>query len=168
MPIAKVKSEAAVGVTMALLAVLLICQPLAGQDKPPQRKLRVDPPHISTDKAVKYDYDIVYVRAPRFVKGKGGKDVQAEVWPDAGTPHALRASTDLMLLHPDGSEEMLVEGGAGAIADPYVSFDAKWVYYSYFHDTTGHGGADVYKVNVPSRKIVRLTQQEWTPNTGVA
>src|SRR5262249_50237175 len=95
--------------------------------KPPQRPLRVDPPHVSTDKAVKIDYDIVYVRAPRTVNGKDGKDVQAMVWPNAAEPELLRASTDLMLLHPDGSEEVLVEGGKGAIADPYVSFDANWV-----------------------------------------
>src|SRR5262249_24566997 len=49
-----------------------------------------------------------------------------------------------------------------------VSFDARWVYYSYFHDVSGHGGADVYKVHVKSKKVVRLTHQEWTPNTGVA
>src|SRR5262249_17783011 len=120
------------------------------------------------DKAVHYDYDIVYVRAPRFVQGSDGKDRQAQVWPNAGEPTNLRAPTDLMLLHPNGSEEVLVEGGKGAIADPYVSFDAQWVYYSYFHDTSGHGGADVYKVHVKTRKTVRLTQQQWTPNTGVA
>src|SRR5262245_62510895 len=114
-------------------AVLLLCEPLAGQDRP-QRKLRVDPPTIKTDKSVKYDYDIVYVRAPRTVKGKDGKVQQASVWPDASNPENLRASTDLMLLHPNGKEEVLVEGGKGAIADPYVSFDAQWVYYSYFHD----------------------------------
>src|SRR5262249_34188242 len=74
---------------------------------------------------------------------------------------------DLMLLRPDGSEEVLVEGGKGAIADPYVSFDARWVFYSYHHDVSGHGGADVYKVHVKTRKVVRLTQQQWTPNTGV-
>src|SRR5262249_11457718 len=80
----------------------------------------------------------------------------------------MRASTDLMLLHPGGKEEVLVAGGKGAIADPYVSFDAQWVYYTYYHDTTDQGGADVYKVHVKTRKTVRLTQQEWTPNTGVA
>ena len=42
--------------------------------------------------------------------------------------------TDLMLLHPDGSEEVLVEGGEGAVADPFVSFDGEWVYYAKFHD----------------------------------
>jgi hypothetical protein len=136
--------------------------------KAPERRLRVDPPPIATDKTVKYDYDIVYVRAPRVVKGKDGKEHQALVWPNAAEPEAMHAPTDLMLLHPDGSEEMLVEGGKGAVADLYVSFDAKWVYYSRFHDVSGFGGADVYKIHVPTRKIVRLTQEEWTPNTGVA
>jgi hypothetical protein len=70
-------------------------------------------------------------------------------------------------LHPDGTEEVLAAGGKGAIAEPYVSFDAQWVYYSYFHDTARRGGADVYKVNVKSREVVRLTQQVRTPNTGV-
>jgi hypothetical protein len=147
--------------------VLVSCQPLPGQDKPPQRPLRVNPPPIATDKTIRYDYDIVYVRAPRFVKDAGGKEQPAQVWPNAAEPHNLRAPTDLMLLHPDGSEDLLAAGGQGAIADPYVSFDAQWVYYSYFHDTSGHGGADVYKIHVPTRKIVRLTQQQWTPNTGV-
>lgn len=135
----------------------------------PQRPLRVDPPHISKDKTVKYDYDIVYVRAPRTIKGADGKERQAMVWPNAAEPENMHAPTDLMLLHPDGSEEALVEGGKGAIADLYVSFDAQWVYYTYFHDVSGQAsGADVYKVNVKTRKTVRLTQQEWTPNTGAA
>ncbi|MBM3997284.1 MAG: hypothetical protein FJ303_24515 [Planctomycetes bacterium] len=48
----------------------------AAQKKRPPGKLRVDPPHITMDKSVKYDYDIVYVRAPRFdtVKGQDGKE----------------------------------------------------------------------------------------------
>jgi hypothetical protein len=159
----------ALGATVAFLA-LLVQTPIAAADsdyKPPQGRLRAEPKHISTDKTVNYDYDIVYVRAPRFVKGKDGKDHLAPVWPDAQQPQNLRAPTDLMLLRPDGSEEVLVEGGKGAIADPYVSFDARWVYYTRFHDTSGHGGADIYKVQVKTRKIVRLTRQEWTPNTGL-
>ena len=39
-----------------------------------------------------------------------------------------------MLLHPDGSEELLVPGGDGAVTDPFVSFDGEWVYYSFFPD----------------------------------
>src|SRR5262249_31114163 len=144
----KVKTAAVFVLGLALLsgaAGLFTGQTLAAKDdtKPPQRPLRVDPPHISTDKTIKYGYDIVYVRAPRFVKGSDGKEHQAHVWPNAAEPEALRAPTDLMILHPDGSEEILVKGGKGGIADPYVSFDAQWVYYSYFHDTSGPGGADV-------------------------
>jgi hypothetical protein len=169
MVLEKFKSAAAIVLGQALLAgaaVLLTCRPLAARDKPPERLLRIDPPHISTDKTVKYDYDIVYVRAPRFVKGKDGKGHQAPVWPNAAEPENMRAPTDLMLLHPNGSEEILVKGSKGAIADPYVSFDAQWVFYSYFHDVSGHGGADVYKVHVKTHKVVRLTRQQWTPNTG--
>ena len=90
------------------------------------------------------------------------------VWPDASEPFNMHASTDLMLLHPNGKDELLVAGAPGAIADPYVSFDAQWVYYTHFRDLTGRGGADVYKVNVKTRKMVRLTQQQWTRNTGVS
>src|SRR5262249_2126684 len=115
---------------LASMLVLLTCQFLAGQERPPKGALRVYPPHISTDKTVNDCYDIAYGRAPRVCKGTDGKERPAQVWPNAAEPENLRASTDLMLLHPDGSEEILVSGGAGAIADPYVSFDAQWVYYS--------------------------------------
>jgi hypothetical protein len=169
MSLATIQRAAMLGVAaVAAAAVLLTDQAVAGKDRegPPERRLRVDPPPIATDKSVKYDYDIVYVRAPRTVKGKDGKERAAPVWPNAAEPEALHAPTDLMLLHPGGKEEVLVAGGKGAVADPYVSFDGKWVYYSWFHDAAGRGGADVYKVHVPTRKIVRLTRQEWTPHTG--
>jgi hypothetical protein len=72
------------GLTLfASLAVLSTWQPLAGQDKPLQRPLRVGPPPIAGDKSVNYDYDIVYVRAPRTAKGRNGKEQLAMVWPDA-------------------------------------------------------------------------------------
>src|SRR5262245_48424611 len=153
--------------TAVLLGLRLIAAFVTAEDKPPQRPLRVHPQPIASARAVKYDYDILYVRAPRTVKDKSGKERMALVWPDASEPFQMLASTDLMLLHPDGKEEVLVAGGKGAIADPYVSFDARWVYYTYFHDHSGHGGADVYKVEVKTREVVRLTQQEPTPNTGV-
>lgn len=155
---------------LAILVMLLVvgqrAQCVEVETRPPQRPLRVDPPKIATDKNVKYDYDIVYVRAPQFMKSANGQERPAMVWPNASEPENIQAATDLMVLHPDGSEEVLVEGGKGAIADPYVSFDAQWVYYSFFHDVSGRNGADVYKVHVKSRKIVRLTHQQWTPNTG--
>ena len=73
-------------------------------------------------------YDIVYVRQPRY------GDNTNTTWPEVAHPAQLEPGADLMLLHPDGSEEVLVPGGVGAVTDPFVSFDAQWVYYSFFYD----------------------------------
>ena len=116
-------------------------------------------------------YDIVYVRAPRY------GDTTNTRWPEVKDPILMEPGADLMLLHPDGSEEVLVPGGNGAVVDPYVSFDGKWVYYAKFHDMTNlngqrrnapRAGSDIFKINLETREIVQLTFQEWTPNTGIA
>src|SRR6185369_17821038 len=78
--------------------------------------------------AAAVDYDIVYVRQPRY------GDHTNTIWPEVFHPARIDPGADLMLLHPDGSEELLVEGGNGSVTDPFVSFDAQWVYYAYFHD----------------------------------
>ena len=80
---------------------------------------------------MKLDYDIVYVRAPRR-----GDDVGTN-WAEISSPLFMDAGADLMLLHPDGKEELLVAGGKGSVTDPVVSFDGEWVYYSLFHDLEG-------------------------------
>jgi hypothetical protein len=119
-----------------------------------RKRYAMTPPHHSKDPSVKIDYDIVYVRAPhnRFI------------FPDVGAPTLVEPGADLMLLHPDGSEELLVEGGQrGSVADPFVSFDGKWVYYAFFH--ASHG-ADIFKIHVPSRKLVRLTRDGGQPAPG--
>jgi hypothetical protein len=124
--------------------------------------LSISPPNIATDRAVKYDYDIVYVRAPR--KGDGRSK-----WAEVGDPRTMEPGADLVLLHPDGKEEVLVPvKGGESIADPYVSFDGQWVYYARFHDVRKHKGSDLYKIHVPSRRTVQLTRQAFTPNTGAA
>src|SRR5262249_53019099 len=54
--------------------------PRSGQQQKEQLFLdpiNVNPPHISTDKAVKYDYDIVYVRTPR--KGDRARSLWTEI-----------------------------------------------------------------------------------------
>jgi len=144
--------------------------------KPPQEELypdpiNVTPPPVASDKSVKLDYDIVYVRAPR--KGDKGRTT----WTEIAHPALMDAGADLMLLHPDGSEEVLVEGGPdGAVTDPSVSFDGKSVYYSHIQGLKGtsqhgqppFGGADIFKIEVKSRQIMRLTRQVFTPNTGAA
>ena len=120
--------------------------------------------------AASFGYDIVYVRAPRF-----GDDVITAM-PEVKDPISVEPGTDLVLLHPDGTEEVLVEGGLGAVLDPYVSFDGKSVYYAKVHDQTNlsstrraaRSGSDIFKIDLDTRAITQLTFQEWTPNTGAA
>ncbi len=125
-------------------------------------------PKISDDSSIKYDYDIAYVRAPRH-----GDTAQSR-WADISNPWVMDAGADLMLLHPDGSEEILVEGGKGSITDPVVTFDGKSIFYSHIHDLSKDtpyelgAGADIYRIDLASRKIARLTGQTFTPNLGAA
>ena len=127
-------------------------------------------PHISiAQNAIRFD--IVYVRQPRH------GDNQHIVWPEVFHPSHLEPGADLLLLHPSGAEEVLIAGGNGAVSDPFVSFDAQWVYYSFFHDQRPdqlnhqrddlpYAGADIYRINLGTRQIQQLTHQEFTPNTG--
>src|SRR5690606_22028859 len=110
-------------------------------------------------------YDVVYVRQPRY------GDNTNTTWPEVSHPARLDPGADLMLLHPDGSQEVLVAGGIGAVTDPFVSFDGQWVYYSYFYDvrpSQGYNsqrglpwaGADIFRIHLASRVIEQLTFQE--------
>ncbi|MCA9312590.1 MAG: hypothetical protein KDA21_15355, partial [Phycisphaerales bacterium] len=117
------------------------------------------------------DYDIVYVRQPRY-----GDDIDT-VWPDVGQPGRMEPGADLMLLHPDGSQEILVDAGPdGAVTDPAVSLDGQWVYYSFFPDVSPAGlnpdrnflsyaGSDLFRINVNTREVNQLTFGEFTPAT---
>lgn len=119
---------------------------------------------------VQRDYDIVYVRQARF------GDQTNTTWPEVGHPALIDPGADLMLLHPDGSEEVLVAAGNGAVTDPVLSFDARHVYYSYFPDMRAgaintqrdlpYQGADIYRLDLVTRQVQRLTFGEFTPNTG--
>jgi hypothetical protein len=148
-----------------VLILLVLVLPAAAQ--PPKKidlgPLDVTPKPIVGDLAVKYDYDIVYVRTPRDVNKK-------MMFTEANHPVHMDPGGDLMLLRPDGSEEALVRGGEGSVTDPFVSFDGQWVYYALFHKISHlrADSADIYKIHVPSRRIVRLTHQEYTPNTGMS
>ena len=126
-------------------------------------------PHISTDKSIIFDYGLVYVRTPRK-----GDDVGSR-WAEIAHPVSMDPEGDLMLLHPHGSEEVLVKGGKGSVTDPMMSLDGQWVYYSHIYDMKTNwagrypkSGADIYKLHLKTRKIVRLTHQRFTPNTGAA
>ena len=119
------------------------------------------------------NYPIVAIRSPR------PDDATRTYWTEVFDPLNCEPGSDLVLIHVDGTEEILVSGGVGAVLDPCPSLDGKWIYYSHVHDKSDvnnrrfggqltRGGADIFKINVASREIVRLTNQEWTPNTGVA
>ena len=136
---------------------------------------RDSPPHVSTDKTLTFDYPIVYVRVPRpYPKGYFGINHLNQ----AGLHQTNAPGAELRLLFPDGLDELLVAvEPQESITDPAVSFDAQWVYFAKFHQmATGasasmtklqsRAGADLYKIHVPTRKVVQLTSQEATPNTG--
>src|SRR5438132_6370757 len=156
---------------ISVLAVSLL--PLAGEEKKEElfsKALDVKVPDIHSDKSVKYDFDIVYVRALR-----AGDKTHKRFYTDFSQPVTMEPGADLMLLHPDGSEEVLVKGGDGSITDPVVSFDGQWVYYVHLYNLQHTNqweppaeGADIFKINLKSKKIVRLTNQGFTPNTGAA
>src|SRR5438874_396660 len=162
--------------TASLLLAGLLALPAAGQTKQDKEKLHLDPinvtvPHSATDPSVKYDFDIVYVRARR-----AGDKTHKRFFTDFSSPVTLEPGADLMLLHPDGSEELLAPGGeAGSVTDPMVSFDGQWVYYTHVRGLKNYSqwnpprqGADIYKIHVKSKRIVRLTNQRFSPNTGAA
>ena len=123
-------------------------------------------------------YDIVYVRQPRY------GDQTNTIWPEVFHPARAEPGADLMLLHPDGTEEVLVAcsvaaGGDGkcSVTDPFVTFDGGSVLYSLFYDLTQsmlnyqrddlpYLGADVFRMDLATRQITQLTFGEFTPNTG--
>jgi len=56
-----------------------------------------------------------------------------------------------------------------------VSFDGEWVYFVRFYNlekadqwSPPAEGADIFKIHLHTRRIVRLTNQQFTPNTGAA
>lgn len=162
---------------MMVLAVVatgfvLAARPGADSNKP----LNIRPPHISTDKSIQYGYPIVYVRVPRpYPK----EYCHLNHLNQAGLHQTNAPGAELRLLYPDGRDESLVAvGPRESVTDPAVSFDGQWVYYAKFHEMgtkeeahmtriRSRRGSDIYKVHVPTRKVVQLTHQERTPNTGV-
>ncbi|MFM9962167.1 MAG: hypothetical protein ACKV2Q_13180 [Planctomycetaceae bacterium] len=157
--------------SLLCVCVALMCSEGKAEDEPLFKEtLDVIIPRVSTDSSVKLDYDIVYVRADR-----AGDKVHKRFYTDFSQPVTMEPGADLMLLHPDGSEEVLVDGGKGSVTDPVISLDGESVYYSYLYDLEKHNqwsppraGADIFKLHLKTRKIIKLTDQTFTPNTGAA
>src|SRR5262245_14685309 len=83
------------------LAMLSIPSISFAQDREPlfTSSINVIVPHISTDKSVTHDYDIVYVRADR-----AGDENHKRFFTDFSQPVTMEPGADLMLLHPDGTD----------------------------------------------------------------
>src|SRR5436190_21789914 len=105
-----------------LAAICLAAAAFCAAAAPPNEPQFLDPidvvvPPISSDKSVRYDYDIVYCRAQR-----AGDTTHKRFFTEIATPVYMQPNVDLMLLHPDGTEEVLVPSGdKSAITDPVVS-----------------------------------------------
>jgi len=158
--------------TLPLLAagwLVLVAGARMGDAKDPVKILDVQPRSITADRSVKYDFDIVYVRAPRRGNDEG------IAWTEVFSPLRGEPGSDLVLLHPDGSEEVLVIAGDDTITDPFVSFDGRSVYFARIRNLHQPGtdklvshSADLFKIHVATRTVVQLSRQSFTPNTGVA
>jgi hypothetical protein len=153
-----------------LMIAVVVCGSVLAAPKEPLflKNLNTEIRPIATDNSVKWDYDIVYVRAPR-----AGDEVHKRFYTDFSAPITMEPGADLMLLRPDGSEELLVKGGDGSITDPVVSLDGKWVFYVKIYNlimasqwNPPAAGADIFKIHLKSRRVVRLTNQQFTPNLG--
>jgi hypothetical protein len=138
--------------TGVFLLTSLIFGPARAQEVLFPDPVNVDVPRISDDTSIRYDYDIVYVRADR-----AGDELHKRFYTDFSQPVTLEPGADLMLLHPDGDEELLVDGGDGSVTDPTISFDGQWAYYTLIHDLRNHNqwnpprrGADVYEIHLKS------------------
>ena len=145
-----------VSVVMSCLGLAAIVGAADIDERTFPKPIDVNVPPIASDSSVKYDYDIVYVRAKR-----AGDEVHKRFFTDFSQPVTMEAGADLMLLHPDGREEVLVEGGNGSVTDPMMSFDGEWVFYSHLYDLRQYNqwdppqtGADIFKLHLKTRKIV--------------
>lgn len=156
-----------------MLFVLPICTIDAARA---QNRETLDPAHCTKNVV---PYDIIYVRAPRY-----GND-QDTIWPEVTRPLNADPGSQLRLLHPDCTEELLFPRpehqafvdapiGNGVVLDPMIAFNKTWVVFAYIHDQKSLNtqrnlstkGADIYRMHLFTRQVVRLTRQQLTPNTG--
>ncbi len=87
------------------------------------------------------DYDIVYVRYP------GPKDSFVTI-PQGEKPYLIAAGADLVLLKPNGTEIILVDCTDCSVMDPFISYDAKYVYYSLIEEASKASASWIYKIDL--------------------
>ncbi|MAG54753.1 MAG: hypothetical protein CMJ83_00525 [Planctomycetes bacterium] len=118
-------------------------------------------PQSMTPQQAGISYDIVCCRMP--TAGNESRDA----FPDARNYSLyLGRGTDLILLHPNGTEETIYDSGTnGAVADPFVSHDGRTVYFTWFVDpeniNTQRGlswnPSHIMKIDLATRVVTQLT-----------
>ena len=105
---------------------------------------------------------IVYVRYPnvdtRFPVDS--REYKFVTIPQGEVPYKIAPGADLVLLNPDGKEEIIVDCTTCSVMDPYISYDGSTVYYSLIENAHSSRPASwIYKVNLEIKpyKKVRLT-----------
>jgi hypothetical protein len=105
--------------------------------------------NANTPASVGVDYDIIYVRYP----AKDSNDDFVTI-PQGEEAYNIAPGADLIRLRPDGSEEILVDCTTCSVMDPFISYDARWVYYSKIddidpsHHKGGAAGGFIYKIDI--------------------
>jgi len=100
------------------------------------------------------NYDIIYVRYPATNPSSPFVSI-----PQGERPYDIAASADLILLHPDGTEDVIIDCTECSVMDPFISYNGEWVYYSLIEEATKKSASSIYKVNLTKKpfKPIRLT-----------
>lgn len=112
--------------------------------------------HAVAFQSMRLDYDIVYVRYPAV----DSDDDPFVTIPQGEKPYDIAPGADLMLLHPDGSEEVLVDCNTCSVMDPVISYDGTTVYYSLIEEPSRESSSWIYKIDLSAGSPyipVRLT-----------
>lgn len=139
---------------VAVLAAALVAASAFGQNPPSW-------PQAMTPAQAGIAYDIVACRAP--VANSGFRNA----FPDA-VNYSLYAprGTDLVLIHPNGTEEVLVAAGPnGACVDPVVTYDGRAVLFAKFDDPQNinvqrglsWNPSHIFRVDLATRQVTQLT-----------
>ncbi len=98
--------------------------------------------------------EIVYVRYPKETSLQPFITI-----PQGEHAYRIAAGADLMLLRPDGSEQILVDCAVCSVMDPFISFDGNTVYYSLIEESGDASASWIYKIRLNSGDYtpVRLT-----------
>ncbi|MDB4786209.1 c-type cytochrome [bacterium] len=107
------------------------------------------------------DFSVIAMRLPR--------DINVHpILPRADDPFRIDPGTDLVIIDPNGNEEVLVDADFDEVAmDPQVSFDGKTLFYTLAKKVNPEDNqnyldiqSNIYMMNLESREITQVTHQD--------